>query len=650
MRGLSRGACLLVFLDALVCSRSTLSVGPECPHSTGFDRFAETLHLRFLPHAHSPGLFLARFDFEIEANLSPEFRADQFDLFPKSIGKLLNAHQSIVSFEAALTQGRWKDEEWGPPPREFRPPGALLVSAIDSDDSGEVSLAWKYLISALSGSLCASFEGMDPDLGASSSRGRPLGVPWAESGNQLRFATLPYEPVCTENLTPWMKLLPCGDQAGLARLISPIPIAESPLVTLSLSVHVQESKVVLQASLDVVLPLSSAALGFSGWFGADATYVPCPASDSSSVRLWSHDQPTLDLLNTTAPVTVGPLAGSDGYVVAFRMQDFTQLKGSIDVPTKGAQGPAPWSGALSGRQHLSSDRLSVMRDLLSQEGKSERTHGRYLLRFTNPGTGVMRRVLFMDQLPFFIRPLWHTFHATFQGPSGAVEEAAGVAAMQRLELQFVPSDGGKLPTEVFLSVDVPAGGTVNIFMDVLKNFLQLREFSSACEKGFDVGSAAWLEQELPHGTGGSKPQIKTEPPRVSRAAFIASLAQTGSEWRLRFTEGLLVLVPMPDFSMPFNVLALTSTAITFFFGSIFRLTAAGRLPHWVLKKEDVKGSRFKSVFRRLSVVALLGVAYLLAVTSDQAILALREQLPEVIAGHVVDNLMALKPHVAIFAR
>ncbi len=32
------------------------------------------------------------------------------------------------------------------------------------------------------------------------------------------YASLPREAVCGENLTPWLKLLPCRDQAGLAAL------------------------------------------------------------------------------------------------------------------------------------------------------------------------------------------------------------------------------------------------------------------------------------------------------------------------------------------------------------------------------------------------------------------------------------------------
>lgn len=38
--------------------------------------------------------------------------------------------------------------------------------------------------------------------------------------NLTRYSILPREPVCTENLTPWKKLLPCRDRAGLSELLS----------------------------------------------------------------------------------------------------------------------------------------------------------------------------------------------------------------------------------------------------------------------------------------------------------------------------------------------------------------------------------------------------------------------------------------------
>lgn len=41
-----------------------------------------------------------------------------------------------------------------------------------------------------------------------------------EDPTLLRYGTLPQEIVCTENLTPWKKLLPCDSKKGLATLLN----------------------------------------------------------------------------------------------------------------------------------------------------------------------------------------------------------------------------------------------------------------------------------------------------------------------------------------------------------------------------------------------------------------------------------------------
>jgi phosphatidylinositol glycan class T len=39
--------------------------------------------------------------------------------------------------------------------------------------------------------------------------------------HELRHASLPSEHVCTENLTPFLKLLPCKSLSGIATLLNP---------------------------------------------------------------------------------------------------------------------------------------------------------------------------------------------------------------------------------------------------------------------------------------------------------------------------------------------------------------------------------------------------------------------------------------------
>jgi len=294
-----------------------------------------------------------------------------------------------------------------------------------------------------------------------------------------------------------------------------------------------------------------------------------------------------------------------------------------------------------------------MRDLLSHEGRSERTHGSYLLRFSNAGP--RQHVRFMDQLPFFVRPLWHTLRATVNTPEQPPEEIWGLDVMRRLELTFTSSDGQRLPTELFLTVDVPRGGVVSLFLDVTKAFIQLREFSYACEKGFDVGSAAWLEAEIHEDERSASPGPGVGPlwvdellkPQALLASFGRPASQSG--WRLRLTGGLLVLVPMPDFSMPFNVIALSSTAVTFFFGSIFRLTAAGRVPHWVLKKEQEIRRPWTFWAQRLTVAVVVGGLYALSAMEASQLKELRDTLPSS-ASPVVDFLESMKDSLEKVAR
>ena len=63
-----------------------------------------------------------------------------------------------------------------------------------------------------------------------------------ESSNWL-FGNLPREAVCTENLTPWLKLLPCQDRQGLTQLMDRPTLygASFHAMTVHLTVHTQNN-------------------------------------------------------------------------------------------------------------------------------------------------------------------------------------------------------------------------------------------------------------------------------------------------------------------------------------------------------------------------------------------------------------------------
>jgi GPI-anchor transamidase subunit T len=79
-----------------------------------------------------------------------------------------------------------------------------------------VDKSWKMLTSALSGLFCASLNfveklnSLSPNLSFPPTGAVPSSL--AKNSSLLRYSTLPREVVCTENLTPWKKLLPCDSK------------------------------------------------------------------------------------------------------------------------------------------------------------------------------------------------------------------------------------------------------------------------------------------------------------------------------------------------------------------------------------------------------------------------------------------------------
>ena len=139
-------------------------------------------------------------------------------------------------------------------------------------------------------------------------------------------------------------------------------------------------------------------------------------------------------------------------------------------------------------------------------------------------------------------------------------------------------------------------------MDFEKAYLHLDDFPPDANRGFDLpaprvsfalqeesagqGALAW---EALHETAlGSWDHIdpKFTPSSPSLVLFPANFelgwtqllragAERGGVWKqgtvFEFGESVLLQLPTPDFSMPYNVLTLTCTVLALFFGSVFNL-------------------------------------------------------------------------------
>lgn len=63
-----------------------------------------------------------------------------------------------------------------------------------------------------------------------------------------------------------------------------------------------------------------------------------------------------------------------------------------------------------------------------------------------------------------------------------------------------------------------------------------------------------------------------------------------------YTESLVVLFPGPDMSMPFNVIAFTSTFLAFFFGTMVRLPLLPDIPAFADPRDGVR-VQFNTLYR-----------------------------------------------------
>ncbi|KAJ4436092.1 hypothetical protein ANN_18719 [Periplaneta americana] len=181
------------------------------------DYFDEELLLKPLPSGHVYAYF------QFTTLWDVQFEASSFQhchLFPRALGEIISRY-NVQELHISLTEGLWRHETWGYPVHDAAP-GAELWTWF-KEGTENIDKTWKELTGALSGLLCVSLNFIDTSNSLNPEfTFQPTGVVSSTSVNSsyLRYATLPREIVCTENLTPWKKLLPCDAKKGLSTLLN----------------------------------------------------------------------------------------------------------------------------------------------------------------------------------------------------------------------------------------------------------------------------------------------------------------------------------------------------------------------------------------------------------------------------------------------
>lgn len=459
----------------------------------------ESCKERLTLHPVSMHHFAAHVSFECYRESSS---ARDFTHFSRTLGRLAEI-TTQREFLARLTRGRWHST-WNAPILPDHtlldsPPGAELMVHFNQSTPHHQT-QWELLVEMLSGLMCTSFDLISKHYVF------PIS---SEFGDGVMYGAVGRESMCSENLTPWVKLLPCGGQAGIASLLSPLVVFNSTFHSLSL--HLQRGQngaLTVNHNLTAVLPLGQQLLPPYGMLASQPTKI------------------------TPFPRLPGCAAMSES---------------TVAIPLAGIQ-----SNNLGELPFLFSERLSQIMSsytplkylkVLQQIVEVDNLHGKLALHLH---TGSMPQTATLLQVvPWWLRLHMHTLTTTCKRVS---------------QWHVVTSEDRVRAAQFEATLELTSNQSCVVVIQFERAFMWLDEYPPDPSRGVDIPAA---------------------------------LIHTADGIRLYSTSSL-VMLPKPDFSMPFNVITYVFTMLALYSGSVIKLVI------YRFQKASTDGKKQSKLFRRIT--------------------------------------------------
>jgi len=519
------------------------------------DKFTEELLVTPLQSGHLNTYF--KFTTLYPADIRHSAEWTHYDLFPRPLGELLGVYQ-VQELSLSLTQGQWRYGSWGYPV-ESSPPGAMILARFLPSVT-DVDKNWEGLTNALAGLLCASLNKLDRTQGVQPLHSfQPAGITgsnFTTDTTHLRYGLLPKENVCTENLTPWKKLLPCKAKRGLSILLnSGVVQKHSSYQSLILKIRpvcqtpdCDSVSTELSQSISLVFDpaVYNGQAENTDWnlkhlFGIGVG-TACPMADTSQIFV--------DVSGGNFQLNPAPdrevLTGSGMNVRNYGVYDVKSFSPDGRIKNLSARHSKPHiygivhSPVLTASRHLTGagQERGGIRASIKNMGKEPIT------------------VVYLDVVPWFLRLYLHTLKITVDNEP-----------LKPIHTHYIPGVDRARPYHLELVLKLPARSTTTISIQFEHSMLRWVEYPPDANHGFYVGSAT-ITARIPDNRNATllAPEDSTlsyaiwgNPPSVNTVVHI-------------FTEILLVSLPTPDFSMPYNVICLACTVAALAFGPIHNIT------------------------------------------------------------------------------
>lgn len=163
-------------------------------------------------------------------------------------------------------------------------------------------------------------------------------------------------------------------------------------------------------------------------------------------------------------------------------------------------------------------------------------------------------VIFMETVPWFLRVYFSSLRIENDGKE-----------IKPYKINFIPAKDRANPYQMELVFRLFANSVTKITYSFERAFLKWTEYPPDANHGFYVSSAV-VSTVLP---------VASQYTATSQSVSLLeeSFSDSSSSFFLRLhTETLLVSLPTPDFSMPYNVICLACTVVAIAFGSLHNLT------------------------------------------------------------------------------
>lgn len=455
-----------------------------------------------------------------------------------------------------------------------------LWAWVEAETDEEADGRWLTLTNALSGLFCASLNFID-----STRTTRPV-MSFQPAGDHpnstmsdlhLLHGTLPREVVCTENLTPFLKLLPCKGKAGISSLLDGHKLFDASWQSMSIDVRPiceagsHSCQLQITQTVDMVLDIQRSKRPRDNPIPRPVPYeqLKCdtskpyhsgdtcfPLDSASTEEDWSLSHIFGHSLKGTCPLAqdgIDPVCisvphtrhvyASEGAHEHKDASGFTRCFG-LD-PDKDFEIVLP--------QQEITEKAPLEQPLLYAErsftGYGQERGGVQAI-LTNPSPTSAVDFVYMESLPWFMKLYLHTLKAKINGLDEDVIK----------EMYYRPALDRKRGTQLEVRILIPASSTVVLTYDFEKAILRYTEYPPDANRGFDIA------------------------PAVITIGDVA----------IR-TTSLLLPLPTPDFSMPYNVIILTSTVMALSFGFVFNLLIRRFVALEEADQWDLRATRLKLV-------------------------------------------------------